>query len=116
MGQIGRLAAEGWDGLENADALLREGHKAVRDAEAEEMRRQSRIVREALESEAGQAFLAWLKSKSIELPPTQAELTERDPAAAGLAAARRQGRDNLVWMILAALDAARGIEAKEREA
>lgn len=116
MGQIGRIAMEGWDGLEGADAMLREGHKAVREAEAEELRRQSRIVREALDNDAGRAFLAWLKSKSIELPPTQTELTERDPAAAGLAAARRQGRDNLVWMILAALDAARGIEAKEREA
>lgn len=116
MGAIGRIASEGWDGIDNAGELLRSGHKAAREAEAEEMRRQSRIVREALETDAGQAFLAWLKSKSIELPPTQAELTERDPAAFALAQARRQGRDNLVWMILAALDAARGIEAKEREA
>lgn len=108
--------SEGWDGLDVSEDNLAAMHKAVREAEAEEMRRQSRIVREALDNEAGRAFLAWLESKSTRMPPTQAELTERDPAAAGLAAARRQGRDNLVWMILAALDVARGIEAKEREA
>lgn len=111
--QIERMAQGGWDGIDDPGAALKAAREEQGKAERREAMRQARIFADCFETPAGQLCLALLRGKTIERPPTQAELDELRPEAFALMQARRQGAANLVFTIESALDFARGLPAKE---
>ena len=113
MRQLADAASQGWDGIDDPKGLVAAGQQMVQQREREEERRQAKIFADCFAGLEGRACLDLLRKKTIELPPTQAELDERDPLAFALSQARRQGAANIVWTIEAALALARGDEQKD---
>lgn len=105
-----QAATAGWDGIDDPHGLVAKGREAIEAKEREELRRQTRILRDCFGTEAGKLALELLRKHTIARPPTQAELDERDPHALALAAARRMGANQLMFQIEAALAAEPGEE------
>lgn len=103
------LATDGWKGLEVDPKML----DRQMQAQMQEMTREalaSGVL--VFESEQGRRCLAWLVAKTLLRPPSleqQAAKTAQEYAAMAL---RREGQNQLVWMIFSALRAARGEKAK----
>lgn len=95
--------SEGWGAFDNADLMAAQEKEL--QAEREEMRRQSQIVRDALANPAGVKFMHWLLTKTLHRPPGSAELSAVGAEAYAIAKARREGQNQIVFMIQAALDA-----------
>ena len=72
-------------------------------------------VAAALETPEGKRFLAWLTEKTLLRPPAEQELAPRSAELYAIAKARREGQNGVVFMILHALDVARG-SGERREA
>jgi hypothetical protein len=101
-------AGGGWDGLDMDPSAL----KADFERQNELVEAEARIVADAIETPDGAAFLFWLARRTIFSPPPPV-----DPKAAAdteaLRMARREGRDRVFFMILAALQAAAGAKGGE---
>lgn len=103
MRQLEQLATEGWDGIDDAGGTLRAARETVARAEQEEYRRQVQIFRDCFLTDAGRQALALLRLKTIDRPPTVADLSASSCEAFALAQAREIGARNLIFMIEAAL-------------
>lgn len=104
---LGDFAVEGWSGLSaNPDRMAQQNAELVREALTE-----AEPIATLFASDAGKAVLKWLVRKTIMRPPSALETQASDPHAYALAKARREGQDAVVWMILSALQVARGEEA-----
>lgn len=109
--RLEQMAQSGWDGFDDAamQNMVSDARVAA-EAERQERRRVARLYAEAFETPAGRQVLALLRLQTIDRPPTQVELDERDPLAFALGQARRQGAANVIHMIESALAEARGEE------
>lgn len=108
------LNADGWDGLgEQMAEKLKAGIKASQAIEDGERRRQAKLYLDTFSTDAGKQVLELLRKATIDRAPTQADMDERDPHVVAMMAQRRMGAANLVHMILAAMDFARGLKAEE---
>lgn len=101
-GMMAQLLSTGWDGLDpNPEAL-----KRLDDEYREQRRAEAQIVANVLDGEDGARFLDWLARRTIYQPIGE-------EARAGserylIAQAEAQGARNVFFMLLAALQAARG--------
>lgn len=98
------LESGGWAALDNvgknqADIFKRE----LADA-----REKAHVVADALQGENGAKFLEWLLTNTILRPPSPIELGATTAESYAIAKARREGQNSIAFMILQALDVARG--------
>lgn len=110
--QLARAAQTGWDGIDDPDGTIAAGEQQLQAAVRAEEKRQAKIFLDCFGTPEGKACLALLRQKTIEQPPTRAELDERDPHAFALMQAQRMGATNLVWTIEEALAVARGDDSE----
>jgi hypothetical protein len=108
--EIHRMIQQGGLSHEDIEGLGQQVNAESARLDNERRRFEARIFERCFATPDGQAALALLRVKTIERPPTDAELGETDVAAFALLQARRQGAANLVFQILSAIDFARGIE------
>ena len=107
------ISAGGWAALETRKATQLAEWSRAKALE----RRQSEalIVAECLQGPKGEAFLGWLERLTVKCPPGP----EADPKSVDeftLAAARKQGRDQVYWLIVQALqEAESGRRAQPKE-
>ncbi|MEQ1652581.1 MAG: hypothetical protein ABL897_08850 [Hyphomicrobium sp.] len=105
---MGALQTEGWDAFD--ESKLRKAEEKEASQEREQIRAEANIVAAALGTPAGEAFVEWLMRKTLVRPPGPAELSAATAEMYAIAKARREGQDQLVYMILSALATARGDE------
>jgi hypothetical protein len=98
----------GWPAIDG-DPASDEDVRAAAVRERAALKAEAQIFLDCFGTEAGKRALALIRERTIGRPPTADELAERDPAAAGLAAARRMGAANLIFHIEAMCDVARGL-------
>ena len=98
------MQTPGWGAFENLSGKAAGDHKRLMDEATEE----AAVVQAALSGPEGQRFLAWLMRKTLLRPPGDQELGAATAEAYAIAKARREGQNGLVFMILQALEVARG--------
>ena len=110
---LNRAATQGWDGIDDPEGLIAAGQAEAEKQDSQRRKIEVQIIRDCFETSAGKRVLDLLRAQTIDRPPSQADLDERDPHAFALRQARLMGARHLVFGILEALDEAHGIEAKE---
>lgn len=96
--QVHRIARGGWDSLDLANDDVAKLDKQIEAEELSEAHRQIRIVKAALATPAGAAFMTWLRTKTIEMPSSgRIGLTTAEAYA--LHAARQDGRAQIYLLI-----------------
>jgi len=104
VGLLSKIAMSGWDGLDNAEALMRAAGEREGRQDAEKRAADVAVVRAALDTEAGHALMAWLMKKTVLRPPSDIEFQAAKTAEAyAIAKARREGQNGIVFMLLEAL-------------
>ena len=82
--------------------------EAARLRQAEIARAEIDLVHAALSTEPGQKLMEWLILRTLLRPPGDAERAATTLEAYALAKARREGEASVIYMLLAALQRARG--------
>lgn len=112
--QMHALVFDPHEDIAEQQAKLRQLNARAESLERAERARQRAIVRGALATPAGAAFLAWLRQRTIELPASADMIEATSAEAYALRAARREGANQLYFTILEAM--ADEDEAQEGEA
>lgn len=103
----GGLMEEGWGGLAPDQARI--------SADVRELMSQARLEAEPIaqlfDTPQGQRVLLWLIGKTLLRPPSLEMQAATTAEAYALAAARREGQNAVVWMIISALQVAHGEQA-----
>ncbi len=109
VGEIfGQLSSEGWGGIDvKPDQLQRDVQKMVAEAYEEAI-----PVAATFSTPAGQKTLLWLLRKTIFRPPSDQQNNASTAEALAMQAARRDGQNAIVFMILHALQVANGEQSK----
>lgn len=94
------MKSEGWGTFENLQGKIAE----LNDAQAEQAEKEATIVKAALGTAAGQQFLNWLISKTLLRSAGEDELHPRTGEHYMISKAKREGQDQVVFMILQALN------------
>lgn len=98
------FAKGGWDALDiDRQSLSLDAQKMIAAAVEEAV-----PVAKLFASEDGQRVLHWLMRKTLLRPPSVEQRMAQSPEAYALAAARREGQNGVIFMILHALQVAHG--------
>ena len=98
------LQTPGWGAFEDLTGKAAGDQARLMD----DARSEAEIVGAALSTPEGQKFLHWLIGKTLMRPPAEAELAANSAEVYAIAKARREGQNGVTFMILHALDVARG--------
>lgn len=116
--EVGALLSEiltnGLGDIEGGEAAREMMRRQERDHEAQR-RAETKIVREALETEAGRQFVQWLAAKTLLRGENEAELGATTCEAYAIAKAKRQGQNQVFLMIVDALQQGRAAAPEKRQ-
>ncbi len=98
------LGQDGWDGLRaDPDRFQRDMAQLLTEA-----RDEAAPIAAVFAGPEGTKALAWLVKKTLLRPPTEQEQTAKTCEEYAILKARREGQNGVIWMILQAIDVARG--------
>lgn len=100
---LSKIAGGGWADLDSMSASLEQQHRAVSSEEKRIADEQAAIVQAALSTDSGKALLDLLIRKTILRPPGDLELGAVTAEAYAIAKAKREGQNNVIFMLLGML-------------
>lgn len=110
------LRQMGTGSLDEQEDAARQANAAILEEEMRQADAEAQIVRRALDSDAGRAFVAWLERKTIRRRANGEEAGAQACEAYALAKAKREGQDAIYWMIVDALEYGRDDGQRENGA